>query len=232
MTWAERMWNHATEMDAAMANRGLAWPMLSEQDIADLMVFASGLSASAAQRPFMETGEPERGRLVFERSCESCHAFGGGDRSRVDLLRGSGPSSVTGYIAAMWNHAPEMRRRGGATPQLTAGEMPDLAAFLFSQRYFFERGDPARGRSVHDAKGCTACHETRRRELGAPELTQGTELYSPITLTSAMWRHGPSMLNAMRELGMAWPSFQGAEMADLIAYLNSRLVVRIGTTPD
>ena len=227
ITWAERMWNHANEMDSATTNRGLPWPVLSEQDIADLMAFVSS-RPSSNQRPVLEIGEPERGHLVFERSCESCHSFGRIDRSRVDLLSRAGPSSITGYIAAMWNHAPQMRRRGGSVPQLNSGEMPDLVAFLFSERYFFEQGDAVRGSRVHEAKGCTTCHETRRRETGAPELAQSTEVFSPITITSAMWRHGPSMLASMKQMGVSWPSFQGSEMADLIAYLNSRLVMRIG----
>jgi hypothetical protein len=35
------------------------------------------------------------------------------------------------------------------------------------------------------------------------------------------------MLEALEERGMDWPVFEGSEMSDLIAYLNSRLVVRI-----
>lgn len=39
--WAERMWNHASEMDSATSNRGIRWPRLSEQDVADLVTFLS-----------------------------------------------------------------------------------------------------------------------------------------------------------------------------------------------
>jgi mono/diheme cytochrome c family protein len=228
LNWAERMWNHAGEMNSAAANRGLAWPILLDQDVADLMKLVESL-APAGGRADLQTGEPERGRAVFERSCESCHSFGEpGSESRVNLLSRPGPSFITGYIAAMWNHAPEMQRRGQGIPRLNPGEMSDLIAFLFAQRYFFDRGDPALGRSVFQAMGCVTCHETRRREFGAPELWQSAEEYSPVTLTSAVWRHGPSMLQTMREQRMSWPQFRKDEMADLIAYLNSRLIVRIG----
>jgi mono/diheme cytochrome c family protein len=225
MAWAERMWNHVGDMDTAVVNRGLAWPVLSEQDIADLMTYVVGSSAAGADTRTFESGEPERGRGVFEDACESCHSFGD-VMQRVDLLRKRGPSSVTGYIAAMWNHAPNMRRRGGALPVLNAGEMADLVTFLFTQRYFFEQGDIDRGRTVYEAK-CATCHESRRREMGAPELAQASEVYSPVTLTSALWRHGPKMLQATKREGLSWPTFQGTEMPDLIAYLNSRLIKRV-----
>jgi cytochrome c len=39
--WAERMWNHATEMDTATSNRGIRWPTLSDQDVVDLVMFLS-----------------------------------------------------------------------------------------------------------------------------------------------------------------------------------------------
>jgi cytochrome c2 len=230
VTWAERMWNHAGDMDSAVANRGLAWPSLSEQDIADLMMFVRSLRPAGDPVPGFEIGEAEQGRAVFEQSCETCHSFGETlpGRTRVDLLSRPAPSSVVGYIAMMWNHAPQMRKSGGSVAALKAGEMPDLVAFLFSQRYFLDRGDASRGRSVFAAKGCATCHETRRQEMKAPDLAQLTEVYSPITLTSAVWRHGPSMLNTMGQMGMSWPEFQRSEMTDLIAYLNSRLILRIG----
>jgi hypothetical protein len=127
----------------------------------------------------------------------------------------------------MWNHAPEMRRRAGSTPKLNSGEMADLVAFLFSQRYFLDRGNASKGRRVYEEKSCDKCHEERRKETGAPDLSQVTEVFSPITLTSAVWRHGPSMLEKMREQHISWPEFRGSEMTDLITYLNSRLVPRI-----
>jgi hypothetical protein len=151
----------------------------------------------------------------------------------MDLLARSAPRTVTGYIATMWNHAPLMRAKGSpALPQMGSGEMSNLIAFLFSQSYFFERGDSGRGRRVFQNKGCEGCHERRRRETNAPDLTQASELYSPITLTSDVWQHGPSMFQMMRQNGKTWPQFTGSEMKDLIAYLNSRLIIRVAPKPN
>ena len=132
----------------------------------------------------------------------------------------------------MWNHAPEMRRRGGSTSRLNAGEMPDLIAFLFSQRYFQDRGNASKGRRLYEDKGCATCHEERRRETSAPDLSEATEVYSPITLTSAAWKHGPTMVDKMRQQHIPWPEFKGSEMTDLTAYLNSQLVRRVAQSRD
>ena len=174
-------------------------------------------------------GTPEKGRVVFERSCETCHSFGNDHDKKIDLLARRAPATVVGYVAAMWNHAPTMHAKGGSVARLQPGEMSDLIAFLFSQSYFFERGDVQRGRKVFEAKNCIDCHENRRKEMGAPDLTQSFEEYSPITMTAAVFRHGPAMLQAMQQNGQTWPRFDGSEMTDLITYLNSRVIKRVAT---
>jgi len=105
--------------------------------------------------------------------------------------------------------------------------MPDLVAFLFSSRYFFEPGNIQRGKQVYEAKNCATCHESRRRELGAPDLSKSVEAFSPITLTAAAWSHGNSMLKSMQQQRIPWPQFKEREMADLISYLNSTLIVKV-----
>jgi hypothetical protein len=39
-------------------------------------------------------------------------------------------------------------------------------------------------------------------------------------LVAALWKHGPAMLDRMRQQKLAWPQFAGTEMADLTAYLH------------
>ena len=46
-------------------------------------------------------------------------------------------------------------------------------------------------------------------------------------LGTALFRHGASMLKTMQKENVAWPQFKPAEMSDLIAFLNSRLVPRV-----
>jgi hypothetical protein len=37
-----------------------------------------------------------------------------------------------------------------------------------------------------------------------------------------LWHHGPQMLDQMKTKGIAWPRFEGSDMANLIAYLNAQ----------
>ena len=39
-------------------------------------------------------------------------------------------------------------------------------------------------------------------------------------MVAALWKHGPAMLNAMRQRNIPWPQFKGSEMADVSAYLH------------
>jgi len=73
-----------------------------------------------------------------------------------------------------------------------------------------------------------SCHEQQRAETGAPDLAMGAERYSPITISASVWRHGPAVLEIMQKRNVRWPQFSGPEMSDLIAYLNSRLIPRVG----
>jgi hypothetical protein len=105
--------------------------------------------------------------------------------------------------------------------------MSNLVAYLFAQRYFYEEGNAGRGARLFQTKNCAVCHEQRRQQTGAPDLTVSAERYSPITMSAAIWRHGPAMNEALDREKLPWPELKASEMADLITYLNSRLVRRI-----
>jgi mono/diheme cytochrome c family protein len=194
----------------------------------DVLVYLRELPAAEAAETGFEPGEPELGRGIFTSRCETCHGFRPSLPGRIDLLERASPMTMTGYAAAMWNHAPRMAADSdGDLARIEEGGMRHLISYLFAQRYFSGNGDPAAGERVYQDKGCATCHENAGQEAGAPELSTSPEVYSPVTMTGALWRHGPSMLEALEERGMDWPVFEGSEMSDLIAYLNSRLVVRI-----
>ena len=234
MTWAERMWNHSSKVYAELAGTGVRWPRFSSQEMVDLLAYLRSLpdarSSSAAYQP----GNPELGRVFFERACESCHSLGGKTaQPKIDLQARPAPDALIGYAAAMWNHAPLMKQlahsrdASAALPVLGRGDMSNLLAYLFLQRYIDEAGNVERGARLFEAKNCIVCHENRRKETGAPDLTLGTERYSPITISSAVWRHGPAMLQASQKEKLSWPELKPSELADLVAFMNSRLVSRI-----
>jgi cytochrome c2 len=226
LAWAERMWNHSATIYRDASSTGRAWPSLSTSDMLDLLSYLRVQSSPVTFQP----GDPELGRVTFESTCESCHSFGSRTTvPKIDLLKKPASDQLTGYVTAMWNHAPVMRERAGnAFPILGPGDMSNLVAYLFAQRYFEDEGDVERGARVFESKNCTACHESRKERNGAPDLSAATERYSPITMAAAVWRHGPKMLETMQQHGINWPHFSGREMSDLIAFLNKRLIVRVG----
>jgi cytochrome c2 len=219
------MWNHSGKMYGEMERAGINWPNLSSQNVVDLIAYFRSLPEARSQSAAFQPGDPELGRITFESRCESCHSFGTRTAVRkIDLLKTPGPHTMTDYAAAMWNHAPLMHKRAGSDfPILVPGEMGNLVAYLFAQRYFFEEGDTALGAIVFKSKNCVLCHE-QQRQTGAPDLRLATERYSPITMSSAVWRHGPAMFEKMGQQNIGWPQFSGPEMSNLIAYLNSRLI--------
>jgi cytochrome c2 len=228
IAWAERMWNHSERMYEQMRQASIPWPDLSTREMVDLLVYLQNLPTARSEQASFQPGEPELGRAVFESGCEGCHSFGESLPNRIDLLERPGPRTLTGYATYMWNHAPQMASAATeGLPNLDDGAMTHLVAYLFAQRYFFQRGDSADDQRVYRSKNCVVCHEQERAETGAPDLTQSSEVYSPITMTRSLWTHGPAMLLALEERNMAWPVFERTEMTDLISYLNSRLLPRV-----
>ena len=230
LVWAERMWNHAPGVYAELGSNGLAWPQFSTTDMLDLLAYLRAVAGSSSPAITFQPGDSEFGRVVFESNCESCHSFGGHTaQPKIDLARRPAPDLLTGYVTAMWNHAPAMHQRAGKDfPILGPGDMANLVAYLFAQRYFYDQGDAKRGAGVFESKNCIVCHQLRRQQTGAPDLASATERYSPITVAALVWRHGPAMNRLMQEQGLPWPQFSGREMSDLIAFLNDRLVMRMG----
>jgi mono/diheme cytochrome c family protein len=212
---AAELWNHIPMMWAKLKEANRSMPLMSSVDTADLFAYFYSLESPAAN--------PQNGLSIFERDCETCHSFGSpAVGKKIDLLDKRGPRTLSGYAAAISNH------RGVGLRRLAERDMNDLTSYLFLQRYFAESGDAARGAKVYVDKGCASCHDKKPLGKSAPDLPQVTERFSPVTITAVLWRSAPAMLTAMQQKKMQWPEFHGSEMADLIAYLNQRLITRIG----
>jgi mono/diheme cytochrome c family protein len=125
--------------------------------------------------------------------------------------------TLTDVAASMWNHEPIMSKAGATPVKFAPGEMKDLLGYLWSERFFEQEGLAVAGRRAFVAKRCASCHENASGK--APKLAGS---FNGATMVSALWRHGPSMLNEMKKEGVAWPRFEGSQMADLIAYLNTK----------
>jgi mono/diheme cytochrome c family protein len=106
-------------------------------------------------------------------------------------------------------------------PQVTAGQAADLYAYLSGGS---GRQNPvgaaARGQQVFEAKLCASCHE--QVDTGAPNLAAKAGQFTAFSMVSALWQHGTGMLARMVEQNKEWQVLSAQEMADIIAYLNTK----------
>lgn len=206
---ARAMWNHAPRMLPEMRQRGWSWPSMEAQEMTDLAVYVSSVTRET-RPPALRFGPPADGRAVFEtRGCAGCH------HGALDLRTGLGlrRRTLASLAAGMWNHAPRMLQ---LPPDLTREEMRALAAYLWSQQYFEPAGDVRRGEALYAKKGCSGCH------ANGPGPPLAGRAHDALTMASALWKHGPAMLNEMKSRGARWPRFERSELSDLLAYLNAQ----------
>jgi cytochrome c2 len=208
----EAMWNHAPMMLAETQLKHQPWPALASQELTDILVYLRNRPSPPSKPPVFQIGAGKDGEAVFRaRGCAGCHPSVG------ELSAHTRGKTLTEVAAAMWNHEPIMSKVGATPVKFAPGEMKDLLGYLWSERFFEERGFAAAGRRVFAAKRCASCHENASGK--APKLAGS---FNGATMVSALWRHGPSMLSEMKKEGVAWPRFEGSQMADLIAYLNTK----------
>jgi mono/diheme cytochrome c family protein len=209
ITLATAMWNHGAAMREEFVKRGLSWPELTSQDMTDLLVYLSNLPAmrDATVRVEISTGV-EGAALFRSKGCEGCHT---GSLALPPRLKGKNLSDIA---AAMWSHQPRM---ASAPPELTVEEMREITSYLWAGQFFEDTGAAAAGRRVFTAKRCATCHEDAAS--GAPKLAGKT--FNGAIMVAALWHHGSEMLDRMRAKGIPWPRFDGTQMSDLIAFLNS-----------
>jgi mono/diheme cytochrome c family protein len=200
------MWNHSPAMWSELSSRKKSWPSMTSQDLTDLLVY---LRTSTSTKPMASTFQitvGEQGQKLFaEKGCGECHNAHQLPPAHMTL---------TGVAAAMWNHAPMLHKE---PPRLSSDEMREVLSAYWANQFFAGTGDPSQGKRVFSAKHCVSCHS------GAgpgPDLASKAGSYTGMSMVSALWRHGPAMLEQMQEKKIAWPVFKADEMADLIAWLN------------
>ncbi len=142
------MWNHGPKMWAKMAERGIAVPVLSNADTADLISYLYFLQ-------FLDKpGNVERGRVVYrEKRCARCHELHGVvGTSGPDLAKIEKLQTPLEVVTEMWNHASTMEQRmleeSVEWPVLKGGEMADLIAYLLSIRNGPSKPVAAKGSEV------------------------------------------------------------------------------------
>ena len=210
---AERMWNHSAKMRAAQVSKKIPWQQLTTQDLSDILVYLRNLpELKRLGAAFLLEPSPG-GRQVFEeKGCVKCHT------GKLALENRLHNQTLTDIAVDMWNHAPKMVQ---PPPELTDDDMRRLVSYLWVQQFFRGGGSPGKGKRVFTEKHCVACHGVAGS--GAPDLRAQAGNFSAVTVISALWRHGPRMLQRIQETThYPWPRFDGTQMEDLIAFLNSK----------
>ncbi len=209
---ADRMWNHGAKMRAEMARRNIAYPELSAPELGDLMVYLQNLPQTRNANLEFSLPSADGGPGLFDqKGCSGCH------KGAMALENKLADATLTDVAAAMWNHAPLMQQ---APPELSLAEMRQILGFVWGRQFFQTHGDPERGKKAFEQKKCASCHNDA--SSGAPTLTKPPQPYSTISMIGVLWGHGPSMLHKMQERKVGWPQLTASDMANLIAYLNSR----------
>lgn len=212
----QRMWEHAPQMSKAMEARHVSWPQLSAQDMADLLVYLQNLPETRNTKLGFEVQGGTGGEELFRsKGCINCHT---NERAFENLI---GDSTLTDVAAAMWNHAPLMIKNPSSAPgPVSAPEMRQILGYIWARQFFSTRGDASRGKKVFESQKCASCHNSAAG--GAPELDRNTGPFSAVRMVSVVWKHGPTMEQRIQQKGMSWPRLSPNDMANVIAYLNSR----------
>jgi len=216
--WAQMMWNHAPQMEKEMRVREMQWAKFKGNEMVDLIAYIRSLNPGV-EKVHLSLGNPDTGEIIFKRKgCFECHRPEG--KLALSKIR-EFPSTIAQLSGAMWNHFPEMwkeiEKRGMIRPILSAQEMADLVAYLFSIQYFDPPGDGVRGKAVFMKKRCDLCH---LREGRGPDLTKLKERFTPISMAQTLWNHGPKMWEEMSRAKIPWPTIDPQELVDLMEYLN------------
>lgn len=206
---AQQMWNHSREMKPELDRMRIPYPRLSAMEMTDLLVYLRSTQHPARVDDF-SPGPAESGeRLFVSKGCAACHM------GALTLEARPTRYSLTDFAAAMWDHA--FRTVTNPAP-ISYEEMRRLVGYLVSTQFYEERGDVKQGRRVFAGKHCAACHDDPTS--GAPPRSAMAGRMTSFDMVAALWKHGPVMLDRMRQKKISWPRFSGSEMADLAAYLH------------
>ncbi len=215
MALVEEMWNHRADMLAEAQAKGAASPQLNTQDLTDMLVYLRNLPENRTKTAVFRVEVAGTDQPVFQSAgCASCHQTVQALAARIQ------GQTLTEIAVEMWNHTPRMASQGAPAAPLAPGQMQALVSSFWAAKFFYEGGRPGPGAGVFSSKNCDVCHEDA--STGAPPLPAAGREFSGAAMVSVLWRHGPNMLDQMKAKGVVWPRFEGTQMADLIAYLNTK----------
>jgi len=203
------LWNHIPQMRDTMAARHIKWPELTARDLSDIVLYARSFPAARKRPVRLELPPLEGGESLAESyGCKTCHT-GTLDFDSIMTNR-----TLTDVAAAMWNHGPKLQQNPA---QIPPEEMRKLLGSVWARQFLKPTGDPVKGRKVAETKKCAGCHDSGP----GPSFSSLPGPYTVVKLTSALWAHGPVMLDEMKRQKVEWPRLSPIEVENLVAYMNS-----------
>ncbi len=229
--WITAMLNHAGQMVGPITKTLGQWPQFKGHEMNDLISYVGLGKDSKKQKE--TAASPDKGWALFKGNCIQCHSVrgqGGDFGPRLGPEREL-PLSTARFASLMWNHAPDMLQKAQkdqiAPPVLQGTDMADLLAFLASVRYSEPIGSPQIGERVFAQRGCANCHGAKAEGTDAgPPLRANKEVFTAVSFTTALWHHGPKMIDRAEQLGMQWPELEPTDIGDLVSFLNAQEALR------
>jgi len=206
---AQQMWNHGAGMRDEFMKKKLSWQAITAQELTDMLVYLQNLPETRGLTANLSFPPSDPGEKLFQsKGCAGCHT------GKLALESRLHNQTLTEIAVDMWNHQPKMKN---PPPVLAPEEMRQIISYIWARQYFTGSGNADRGKKVYTEKNCATCHDSGT----APKLAKGKDGHSQITMVSALWGHGPRMLELMTEKKLTWPQITAPQMSDLIAYLNT-----------
>ena len=105
-------------------------------------------------------------------------------------------------------------------PYFAETEMNDLIVFLYSLNYLDKPGDAAKGEKIFTQKKCIACHFKTGEDK--QKLLEPSKRSIPPSSRAELWNHTSAMEAAMVTQGVPWPEMTGAQLRDVLAFLQKQ----------
>lgn len=209
---AASLWNHQPKMQAEMAKRGIKPPSLTAQELTDILVYVRGLPDFRKSGPAMMQLPSLDGadKLVEQYGCTGCHK---GEQSFERILD---DQSMTDIAASMWNHGAKMT---AAVREIPTEEMRKIVAWIWARQLAETHGSVTRGDKIARQRKCMDCHSGGG---AAPSFASVDHPFTVVDMTSAIWKHGPGMMDAMAQKGVKWPRFTRTDIQDLLAFISAQ----------
>jgi len=219
------MWNHSPGMAHVIEERRAARPVFKAPEMASLISFLYYIGSFDAPGD-AATGE----RLFREKQCQTCHSLGGKGGKQGPALDSYTKYASPIYLSVgLWNRgktmAGVMEAMGIARPTFERNNIPDLFAYIRSfgrsvERIYAQPGSPRNGERLFVAKRCVECHSvTPQGDPTRANLRTRLIKGSLMTISGAMWNHGPKMWADMARRGIPMSPLTTEEMSDIIGYL-------------